>query len=88
MNKQKVHKGAEEKSRPERDSSAAGMCLGLCIGSGLGILIGILMDDIGLGLCLGVSTGMCVGLAAGSFGRRGNDNAGQAGEERNEASER
>ena len=68
MKKQKVHEGAEENSKREKDSSATGMCLGLCIGTGLGIIAGVLMDDVGLGLCLGISTGMCVGLAAGSFG--------------------
>ena len=73
MKKQKVHEGAEENSKPEKDSSATGMCLGISIGSGLGILTGVLIDNIGLGLCLGISTGMCVGLAAGSFGGRRND---------------
>ena len=68
MKRQKVHEGAEENSKPEKDSSATGMCLGISIGSGLGILTGVLIDNIGLGLCLGISTGMCVGLAAGSFG--------------------
>ena len=68
MKKQKTHESAEEKSKPEKDSSATGMCLGISIGSGLGILTGVLIDNIGLGLCLGISTGMCVGLAAGSFG--------------------
>ena len=73
MKKQKAHDSAEEKSKPEKDSSATGMCLGISIGSGLGILTGVLIDNIGLGLCLGISTGMCVGLAAGSFGGHRND---------------
>lgn len=75
MKKQKTPESAEEKNKPEKDSSSTGMCLGICIGSGLGILIGTLMDNVGLGLCLGICTGMCVGLAAGSFGRCRNDRA-------------
>lgn len=40
MKKQKVHEGAEENSKPEKDSSATGMCLGVSTGMCVGLAAG------------------------------------------------